>query len=1059
MFRFLDKLWKWIKGWFGQNKAPEVNAYESTILKPGLSDLEYENLLAELLEEVVQGRNWGQIQGFLFGNNLEPEKLASWLRSFGQRWLLQPESHQELGHRLLVLSKIARDELREVARELGENLVSAITENEKRQHSETINNYEFITPSQPGLQPPLNLVGTVKEQNSAELQNYGYFYDQGVELRRVGKNEEALAFFYQALNHDPDTDFGLFLLFCGRTLNDLGRTEEALAFFDLLLKTHPSFWVAWFERGRTLYDLRRYEESLTSYNQAIKLEFDEYLTWTNRGTVLSKLNKEEEALASYCQALKLKPDDFAIWRSCGGALSKLNRKGEAFIFYEQALKLKPDDYMTCYNYIRHLYLSSCQSSSIPKNFASIFFLEVSQVSQRTILSLEELDLSQTIVKLKTSLYDSQLLLAKAFDNDCSIRIIKRISQDPPEELYNLFQQPISKKLIQFIQQPFSQKSIYSFKQDLFSHSHYFDTLLNIGGYEDAIIRAEEKLDQAIKQETHSLGWGKLHSLLGYIHYLEGREHSRSFDYWHKAVVNYNHALETLTETDYPKEHLEVLQNLIKVQLGFGNSEAAEQLRLKGLEVLKNLLNQTPSFAIKKQLQLKFIDFHQLSVDILIKQEQIIQALTSAELSKNICLDNLLHTWQEQTVCPGYEQIQELLTPETAIIYWHLSPQSLNTFILKANLAEPIILSQPIEQQEPTQLPHSLKRLQKYKTWLAEWNQQYQDYRGKNKKVAEAERRNHSWRTEMFSQLAKLKIILDIPTIESHLADITQLILIPHQDLHRLPLHLLFDSFLTNPESTINYFPSLQIALTLQQKQPHQNQPSLLNIENPANDLPYAAIESVLINSMFTQATHLDTVNNSQLKTELKANHNIFHFTGHGAYNQHQPQNSALTLAQKEQITAQEISQLNLKSYQLISLAACETAITGQETIDTEYVGLVSGFLEAGATAVLSTLWTVEEISSAWLMIRFYQLYLEKKTPALALKKAQAWLRSLTYSELKIWLEELAEEIRATHPNVYAYLQDFIRDIQQKSDRMDTNHRPYDDPYYWAAFTCTGGKLL
>ena len=65
----------------------------------------------------------------------------------------------------------------------------------------------------------------------------------------------------------------------------------------------------------------------------------------------------------------------------------------------------------------------------------------------------------------------------------------------------------------------------------------------------------------------------------------------------------------------------------------------------------------------------------------------------------------------------------------------------------------------------------------------------------------------------------------------------------------------------------------------------------------------------------------------------KANHNIFHFTGHGAYNQHQPQNSALTLAQKEQITAQEISQLNLKSYQLISLAACETAITGQETIN------------------------------------------------------------------------------------------------------------------------------
>ena len=477
------------------------------------------------------------------------------------------------------------------------------------------------------------------------------------------------------------------------------------------------------------------------------------------------------------------------------------------------------------------------------------------------------------------------------------------------------------------------------------------------------------------------------------------------------------------------------------------------------------MNSTSSFTAKKKLQLKFVAFQQLNVDILIKKGQLIEAVTSAELSKNICLNNLLHTWQEQTICPNYEQIQELLTPERAIVYWHLSPQSLNTFIIKANISEPIIISKSLEQQQDkAQLPHSLQRLQKYKDWLKEWNQQYQDYRGKNKKVAEQNRRNHIWRTKMSSRLEQLKTILDIDNIESQLSGITQLILIPHQDLHRLPLHLLFDSFLATPESTINYYPSLQIALTLQ-KQSNNSQLSLLNVENPANDLPYAEIESVLINSMFIKSTYIDTktapnsvVTNSLLKTELQKPHNIFHFTGHGAYNQHQPQNFSLTLTGKEQITAQEISQLNLKSYQLISLAACETAITGQETIDTEYVGLVSGFLEAGATSVLSTLWTVEEISSAWLMIRFYQLYLEPKPPALALKQAQEWLQTLTYPELKIWLEELMIEIRDIDFNVYDYLQDVIRDIQQKSDKMDINYRPYNYPYYWAAFTFTGGKL-
>ena len=431
------------------------------------------------------------------------------------------------------------------------------------------------------------------------------------------------------------------------------------------------------------------------------------------------------------------------------------------------------------------------------------------------------------------------------------------------------------------------------------------------------------------------------------------------------------------------------------------------------------------------------------------------------MSKNICQNNLLKTWQEQTVCPSYQEIQQLLTPETAIIYWHLSPQSLNTFILKANLTQPIILSQTIKQPEQTELPRSLQRLQEYKTWLKEWNKQYQDYRGKDKKLAKTTRPNHNWRIEMPSRLEKLKTILDIDTIQSQLSGIRQLILIPHQDLHRLPLHLLFDSFLAQPKSTINYFPSLQIALTLQQKPANNSQLSLLNVENPANDLDYAEIESVLINSMFNQSSSLDakTATNLEVKTKLQANHNIFHFTGHGAYNQHQPQNSSLTLTGKEQITAQEISQLNLKSYQLISLAACETAITGKETIDTEYVGLVSGFLEAGATSVLSTLWTVEEISSAWLMIRFYQFYLDKKNPALALKQAQEWLQTVTYPELKIWLEPLRSKIKDSHPSVYAYLQDFIRDIQQDSDKMKTNHRPYKDPYYWAAFTVTGGKIL
>ena len=56
-------------------------------------------------------------------------------------------------------------------------------------------------------------------------------------------------------------------------------------------------------------------------------------------------------------------------------------------------------------------------------------------------------------------------------------------------------------------------------------------------------------------------------------------------------------------------------------------------------------------------------------------------------------------------------------------------------------------------------------------------------------------------------------------------------------------------------------------------------------------------------------------------------------------------------------------------------------------------------------------------------------------------------------------EDLAIKIRDSHPKVYEKIQNIIIVNQQDSDKMDTNYRPYEDPYYWAAFTFTGGKLL
>lgn len=161
------------------------------------------------------------------------------------------------------------------------------------------------------------------------------------------------------------------------------------------------------------------------------------------------------------------------------------------------------------------------------------------------------------------------------------------------------------------------------------------------------------------------------------------------------------------------------------------------------------------------------------------------------------------------------------------------------------------------------------------------------------------------------------------------------------------------------------------------------------------------MESALICQQFPNHKRLDEDSATQIAViqALESNYQIFHFTGHGSYNSQKPEHSAIALSQNEQLTAQTIRHLDLSSYQLVCLSACETALTGQQTIDTEYVGLTSAFLQANATLVVSTLWNVHEISSTWLIVKFYELLQTNLPPAKALITAQSWLRTLTYAKL------------------------------------------------------------
>jgi CHAT domain-containing protein len=190
---------------------------------------------------------------------------------------------------------------------------------------------------------------------------------------------------------------------------------------------------------------------------------------------------------------------------------------------------------------------------------------------------------------------------------------------------------------------------------------------------------------------------------------------------------------------------------------------------------------------------------------------------------------------------------------------------------------------------------------------------------------------------------------------------------------------------------------------------------------------------------------------------LQRSHRTFHFTGHGAYNFRKPEESAIALT-NGLLTARAIAHLNLPHYTLACIAACETAITGKDGIAAEYVGLASAFLKAGVASVVSTLWQVNEISSDWLMIRFYQCLLAGNAPAIALNHAQRWLQTVPRIDLIHWIHDLAS-LPELPFRWRKELEEQVRSLQEQQSIMEPAEPPYAHPFYWAGFTLTGNPSL
>ena len=127
---------------------------------------------------------------------------------------------------------------------------------------------------------------------------------------------------------------------------------------------------------------------------------------------------------------------------------------------------------------------------------------------------------------------------------------------------------------------------------------------------------------------------------------------------------------------------------------------------------------------------------------------------------------------------------------------------------------------------------------------------------------------------------------------------------------------------------------------------------------------------------------------------------IVHFATHGLIDARAPQLSGLVLSQVDPagrplegfLGLRDIFNLQLDA-DLVALSACDTAL-GKNVRGEGLTGLTRAFLYAGASAVMASLWRVQDRATAELMKRFYRAILvDGLSPAAALRQAQLSLRS------------------------------------------------------------------
>ncbi len=221
---------------------------------------------------------------------------------------------------------------------------------------------------------------------------------------------------------------------------------------------------------------------------------------------------------------------------------------------------------------------------------------------------------------------------------------------------------------------------------------------------------------------------------------------------------------------------------------------------------------------------------------------------------------------------------------------------------------------------------------------------------------------------------------------ANLREYPRLIIIPHSLLHLLPFGALHDGeeFLIE-KHRICYYPSSHIFKLCSQRESRKGGP-LLAIGVPDERIPAVTEEIETLKALFPEAlTFTGRLATRKVLERYAEECNILHIASHGVFREDSPLFSRLKLADGW-LTVGEVYDLKLNA-SLVTLSGCDTGLNTLALGD-EVLGMSRGFLYAGASSLLVSLWAVNDKSTKALMETFYRGLRQGKSKSQALRDAQ-----------------------------------------------------------------------